>query len=103
MTDSVVTFETSIPDDVYLTLRAQGFFRNQLAEEAQRLLAVRFLQGRVLSLGQAARLAGMDRWAFIDYLSENAIAAIDFGDEELTDEFAATERLVQQIRNTPIQ
>ena len=103
MTDSVVTFETPVPDDVYLTLRSQGFFRNKLAEETQRLLAVRFFRGRVLSLGQAARLAGMDHWSFIDYASENGIPVIDYGEEELADEFAASDQLAQQLGDKPIQ
>jgi predicted HTH domain antitoxin len=97
MAEVVVTFETSIPEDVYAILRTQGLFREKLAERAQRLLALRFFQERLLSLGQAARLAGMDRWRFIEFLAENEIAVLDFNDEELADEFAAVVRLAHQL------
>lgn len=97
MTETLVFFETSIPEDVYSTLRAQGLFREKLAERAQRLLAVRFFQERVLSLGQAARLAGMDRWRFIEFLADNDVPVLDMNDEELADEFAAVGQLAHQL------
>lgn len=97
MPEAVITFETSIPEDVYATLRTQGLFREQLAEQAQRLLALRFFQARLLSLGQAARLARMDRWRFIEYLAENDIPVLDFNEEELADEFAAVTQLSHQL------
>ncbi len=103
MSEVVVTFETSIPEDVYSTLRTQGLFREKLAERAQRLLAMRFFQERLLSLGQAARLAGMDRWRFIEFLAENDVPVFDFNDEELADEFAAVAQLAQQLGNESMQ
>jgi predicted HTH domain antitoxin len=97
ISDPVVTFETAIPEDVYSTLRIQGLFREKLAERTQHLLALRFYQERLLSLGQAARLAGMDRWHFIEYLAENDVPVLDFNEEELADEFAAVEQLSHQV------
>jgi predicted HTH domain antitoxin len=97
ISDPVITFETSIPEDVYSTLRIQGLFREKLAERTQHLLALRFYQEHLLSLGQAARLAGMDRWRFIEFLAENGIAVLDFNEEELADEFAAAEELGRQL------
>ena len=99
MAEMVVTFETAIPEDVYSTLRTQGIFREKLAERTQRLLAMRFFQERLLSLGQAARLAGMSRWQFIELLSENDLPVLDFNDEELADEFAAVAQLARQLGN----
>ena len=97
MTDGVVTFETAIPEDVYATLRIQGIFREKLAERAQRLLAIRFYQERLLSLGQSARWAGMDRWQFIVFLGQNDVAVLAFNDEELADELAAVAQLTHQL------
>lgn len=97
MAEGVVTFETTIPEDVYATLRTQGIFRDKLAERAQRLLAIRFFQERLLSIGQAARLAGMDRWQFIEFLGQNEVAVLDFNDEELADEFTAVAQLAHQL------
>lgn len=99
MSELVVTFETSIPEDVYSTLRSHGLFREKLAEQTQHLLALRFFQERLLSLGQAARLAGMERWRFIEFLAENDVPVVDFNDEELADEFAAVAELAQQFEN----
>jgi predicted HTH domain antitoxin len=99
MAEVVVTFETSIPEDVYITLRTQGLFREKLAECTQRLLAIRFFQERLLSLGQAARLARMNRWQFIELLAENDVPVLDFNEEELADEFAAVAQLTHQLGN----
>jgi predicted HTH domain antitoxin len=95
--EAVITFETAVPEDVYSTLRTQGLFREKLAEQAQRLLAVRFFQERLLSLGQTARLAGLDRWQFIDLLAENNVPVLAFNEEELADEFAAVAQLAEEL------
>ncbi|MCX6044588.1 MAG: UPF0175 family protein [Chloroflexi bacterium] len=96
-----VTFETQIPHDIYLTLRAHGLFREALAKQSQHLLALRFYQEHLLSLGQAARLAGLDRWAFIELLGKNHIPVIDYNDEELAIEFATIDQLAVQLNAEP--
>ncbi len=96
-----VTFETQIPQDIYLALRAHGLFREALAEQSQHLLALRFYQDHLLSLGQAARLAGLDRWAFIELLGENQIPVIDYDDEELANEFDTVDQLIVQLKAEP--
>lgn len=97
MAEATVIFETSVPEDVYSVLRSQGLFRAKLAERAQHLLALRFFQERLLSLGQAARLAGMDRWRFIEFLADNDVPVLDMNQEELADEFAAVSQLAYQL------
>lgn len=97
MTVPVVMIETPMPEDVYRVLQTHGIFRENLVEQAQRLLAMRFYRERVLSLGKAARLAGLDRWAFIEYLSENQTPVLDFDDEELQAEFAAVEEIQAEL------
>ena len=103
MAEVVMTFETSIPQDIYATLRTQGIFRDALVETTQRLLAIRFFQERLLSLGQAARLAGMNRWQFIELLGENDVPVLAFEEEELADEFAAVGQLAHQLGNEQSQ
>ena len=103
MAEVVMTFETSIPQDIYATLRTQGIFRDALVETTQRLLAIRFFQERLLSLGQAARLAGMNRWQFIELLGENDVPVLAFEEEELADEFAAVGQLAGQLGNEQSQ
>lgn len=97
MAYQVITIETQIPADVYKTLQAHGVFRSALVEQSQQLLALRFYQKRVLSLGKAALLAGMSRWQFIEYLSENEVPVIDFTEDELAAEFAAVDQLQIEI------
>ena len=98
MTRQMVVVETRVPKDVYLTLQAYGFSLDALAERSRRLLALRFYQDRVLSLGKAARLAGLSRWEFIEFLSENDVPVIDYSDEELETEFAAVDQLEAELR-----
>jgi predicted HTH domain antitoxin len=97
MTSSTVVLETQVPEDVYLTLRARGLFREALAAESRRLLALRYYQDRVLSLGKAARLAGMSLWQFTELLSDNDVPVIDYTDEELEAEFAAVDDLEAEL------
>jgi predicted HTH domain antitoxin len=97
MTNSVITLETQIPDDVYATLKAQGFLQEQLAAESKRLLALHFFREHVLSLGQAARLAGMDYWSFTEFLSVNNVPVVDLDEKELSDELSTVKRIAQQI------
>ena len=93
-----VVVETQVPEDIFLTLQAYGLFRETLAERSRCLLALRFYQDRTLSLGKAARLAGLSRWEFIELLSENNVPVLDFSDEELADEFAAVDRAEVELR-----
>jgi predicted HTH domain antitoxin len=95
MTNLVVTFQ--IPQDVYLTLQSHGLFRETLAEHSRRLLALRFYQEHILSLGKACALAGIGRWQFIEFLSENNVPIIDYSDEELATEFKSVEQLAADL------
>lgn len=98
MTATAVTLETQIPRDVYSTLKSHGVDREHLVAESQRLLALRFFRDHILSLGQAARLSGMDYWSFTEFLSQNNIPVIDLDDEELEDEYSTIKRITQQLR-----
>jgi len=92
----MVALETQIPEDIFLTLQARGLFKTVLAERSRQLLAIRFYQERVLSLGKAARLAGMGLWDFVEFLSTNRIPVIDHSEEELAVEFAAVDQFIKE-------
>jgi len=94
----MITVETQLPRDIYLTLRAYGLFRENLAEQSRQLLAMRFYKERLLSLGKAARLADLNRWEFVDLLSDNQIPVIDYGEDELAAELAAVDQLETELR-----
>lgn len=93
MINSTVAVETQIPKGVFLTLQAHGVTKDSMAIQSQRLLALRYYQDRLLSLGKAAQLAAMRRWEFIDFLSDNNVPVIDYTDEELAAEFIAVDEL----------
>ncbi|MFH1908936.1 MAG: UPF0175 family protein [Chloroflexota bacterium] len=97
MVIGTVDLKTQIPEDIFLTLQARGLFKEVLAERSRQLLALRFYQERILSLGKAARLAGMGRWDFIEFLSDNHVPVIDHSEEELAAEFAAVEQLAGEL------
>lgn len=93
-----VLLETAIPEDVYLTLRDSGLAREQLASRARQLLAVRFFEEKLLSLGKAARLAGLDRWRFIDLLGVHGVPVIDLDEEEFAREVAVVDELAASLK-----
>ncbi|PWH19832.1 MAG: hypothetical protein DDG58_04110 [Ardenticatenia bacterium] len=97
MSIQTVIIETPIPEDVLRTLQASGVFSEELARDARQLLAMHFYQKRFLSLGKAARLAGLERWRFIELLSENRVPVIDYSDAELAAEFTAVDRLADEM------
>lgn len=97
MPAQMVIVETQVPEDIYLILQAGGLFREALAERTRHLLALRFYQDRVLSLGKAARLAGLSLWEFMDFLADNDVSLIDYSDEELAAEFAAVDDLAEEL------
>jgi len=97
MEAATVTIETQVPEDVYQTLQARGVFREELSDGARRLLAMRFYQERTLSLGQAARMADLSRWEFIELLSTHGIPVVDYTDDELEAEFEAVAQLQASI------
>lgn len=97
MNTGMVVVETQFPEDIFNALQAAGLFKDVLAQESRRLLALRFFQQRVLSLGKAARLAGLSRWEFVDFLSKNDVPVIDYSLEELAREFSAVEQFEMEL------
>ena len=97
MDTRMVTLETQVPEDIFLTLQASGHFKETLVEKSRQLLAMRLYQERSLSFGDAARMAGVSHGEFIDLLSDSNIPVIDYSSEELEAEFEAVERLKNEL------
>lgn len=98
MTTGMFILETQFPEDIFNILQARGLFKDVLAKETRRLLALRFYRERVLSLGKAARLAGLTRWEFTEFLSENDIPVLDYSPEELAGEIDAVAKLEAELK-----
>lgn len=41
----------------------------------------------------------MSKWDFIEYLSENDVAVIDYDEEEIKKEFNMANELIQKLKN----
>jgi predicted HTH domain antitoxin len=63
-----------IPDDLLLALREQP---DEFGLAARLAAAIYYLSEKRLSLGQAARLAGLSRLDFLDALATRGIPAFD--------------------------
>ncbi len=98
MAARTIVVETRVPEEIYHTLLAHGVFREELAEQSRRLLALHFYQDRTLSLGKAARLAGLGRWEFIDFLSDNQMPVLDHREGELAAEFDSINKIREERR-----
>jgi predicted HTH domain antitoxin len=84
---SHVSFE--IPDDLLLTLREQPA---ELSHEMRLVTAIHFLREKRLSLGQAARFAGINRLDFLDVLASRGVPAFDLTEEDALAEVVAAQR-----------
>ena len=84
---SQVSFD--IPDDLLLTLREQP---KEFAQEVRLLAAIYYFQAKRLSLGQAARLAGINRLDFLDILADRGIPAFDLAVEDAAAEITVAQR-----------
>ena len=78
-----------IPDDLLLALREQP---GEVAQTARLAAAIYYLREKRLSLGQAARFAGLSRLDFLDVLAARGILAFDLTAEDAIAEVAAAQR-----------
>ena len=84
---SRVTIE--VPDDLLIALRERP---TEFAHEARLVTALHYLREKRLSLGQAARLAGMNRLDFIDAAAACGFAAFDLSSDAAAEEVTAAGR-----------
>lgn len=87
------TLETEVPEDVFLALRSHGFSKDILLAECRFLFAIEFFKRKILSIGKAAKLAGLSRWDFLDLLGKRGIPIVDYSQEELEEEFKTVNEL----------
>lgn len=87
-----------LPEKLYLSLSATGLTKEKIASESRKLLALRCFRDRVLSLGRSAELAGISKWDFIEFLSDNDVPVIEYEDEELAREFETAERVRERLK-----
>ena len=59
---------------------------NMTKDEAQTLLAVKLFETERVSLGQAARIAGYSKRAFVEILGKNNVPVIKYSPDDLREE-----------------
>ena len=80
-----------IADDLLLALREH---HQEVAHEMRVISAIHYFQSRRLSLGQAARLAGMPRLEFLDVLNTHGVPVFDLSADDAHAEIVAARQQV---------
>jgi len=87
----------SLPESLYLSLSCFGLTRERIVSESRKLLALKYFNEKLLSLGKAAELSGLSKWDFIEYLSSNNVPVIDYDDDEVVREFETAENISELL------
>ncbi len=86
-----------ISQDLYLSLSCFGLTREKIVSESRKLLALKYFQEKLLSMGKAAELSGLSKWDFINFLSDNNVSVIDYDDDEMNREFETAENIAEAL------
>jgi predicted HTH domain antitoxin len=68
-------------------LAATGLNPAEVEHEFRLLLATKLFELRRLTLGQAAEMAGLPAWSFMETLSRLGVSVVNLTDEQLAHEF----------------
>ena len=68
-----------------------GRSAEELAVEFRLLWIIERVRSRCISLGKGAQLAGMDRWSFMQAMSEHGVPIIGYSVEDLRRDLATLE------------
>lgn len=91
---STVTLNLRLPQDVYLALQSSGLNRDQLEAQASRDMAgLLYTEGR-LSLGKAAKMAGLPIAAFWLDLVGRGIPVFDYTEDDYEEDLSVVNRWV---------
>jgi len=87
-----------LSEDLYVSLSSVGLTKESIANESRKLLALKYFREKLLSLGKAAELAGLSKWDFIEFLSDNDVPVVDYDDDELVREFETSEKVLERLQ-----
>ena len=94
----MLSITLDVPSELSTPLSISGYNREKLTEEAKQVLAVSLFERNILSLGQAAKLAELHLWDFIQILSQRGIPIAEYDDEEIQQELKTVACLTQQTK-----
>ena len=92
------SIKLDVPSELSTPLSISGYNREKLTEEVKHLLAISMFKRNALSLGQAAKLAELHLWDFIQLLNRHGLPIAEFDDEEIQTELKTVDALLQQIK-----
>ncbi len=81
--------------DISVPLSISGYNSEKLTREVKELLAVSFFERRILSLGQAAKIAELHLWDFIQLLNRKEIPIAEYEDAEIQQVLSTVKSLLQ--------
>lgn len=87
-----------VPNELSTPLSISGYNQEKLTEEAKQLLAISLFERNILSLGQAAKLAELHLWDFIQILSQRDIPIAEYDDDEIQQELKTVACLTQKTK-----
>ncbi len=94
----MLSITLDVPSELSTPLSISGYNREKLTEEAKQVLAVSLFERNILSLGQAAKLAELRLWDFIQILNQRGIPIAEYDDEEIQQELKTVACLTQQTK-----
>ena len=81
-----------LPEKLYHSLSASGLTKERMADDSRKLLALKYFKEKVLSLSRAAELSGLSKWDFIEYLGDNDVPVINYGQDEMKRELETSDQ-----------
>lgn len=85
----------SIPETVYVSLKMGAEETDKLV---RKMLALGAFKTRNLSFGKAAELAQMDKWNFMEYLSEEKISVFNMYPEDFKNQLKLAHDIAKDLK-----
>lgn len=80
----------NVPEDVLASLKVGV---KGLEVDMRRFLALQYFIDKRLSMGKAAKLAGMNRFDFMDFLVAEGVVLFDYDESAVQEELDGAERI----------
>ncbi len=90
----MLSITLDVPKEISVPLSVSGYNSEKLTKEARELIAVSFFERNILSLGQAAKIAELHLWDFIQLLNQRKIPIAEYEDEEIKQALSTVETLL---------
>jgi len=85
----------SIPETVYVSLKMGAEETDKLV---RKMLALGAFKTRNLSFGKAAELAQMDKWNFMEYLSQEKISVFNMYPEDFKNQLKLAHDIAKDLK-----